>query len=367
MYNFFYEGIVPYQTAFWMLLSVLIICLIILLYTICIHFNNQRTNRKLAAKNTVYENLVTSVRAGYATDEDIVKALPPEDYTYFQRFLQESISTIQNIDVSAERKIAEISGFMDDLKNNISRSRKWDKVLAVRTLSYFRDSANIPLFEKIQEEKGTVQTLYAATLGLALCRDRSTFRSQRIRHRLWQLLKNNPMPLLTILTIYGEVIAPDINDILLEDELIDEEKGVFIKFLGEVQYRNAVPAIAGMLETEKSHLVRMACLSALGKLGDESVLPGVLPFLDNEDFTLRIAALHTTARVGGESCLAHMESRLDDENWWVRREAALALAHTGRIGVSRLRAIAEGIANAPRIAAKGILAELRFNRIPGDT
>ena len=98
---------------------------------------------------TVYENLVKSVRFDLVTTDEIKNAVPPKDYPYFQSYLSETISTIKDIDVSAEKKIAEVSGFIDYLKRRIKNSKKWEKALAVRVLSYFRDRDNIPLFKKL--------------------------------------------------------------------------------------------------------------------------------------------------------------------------------------------------------------------------
>jgi HEAT repeat protein len=341
----------------------IIICLSILLFTVYVHFNKRRVDRKIAEREAVYENLVKSVRFGHATDNEIIKTIPPRDYPYFQRFLQETISTIKDIDVSAEKKIAEVSGFIDYLKKRIENAKKWDKVIAVRVLSYFRDRENIPLFKKIREEETVIQVLYAATMGLALCKGSGSFQFRTVGYRLWEMFKYNPEAMMTILNIYGEAIAPDVHDILRHDELIDEGKRVFTKFLSEVQYKEAVPTIVKMLQVENSQQVQMSCLNALGYLGDESVIGNVLPFLEHEDFTMRIEALHAVAEAGGIAYVKYIESRLDDENWWVRREAALALVEMGKAGISHLKAIAEGNTDAPRVAAKGILSELQFNRI----
>jgi len=109
----------------------------------------------------VYENLVKSVRFRHATNDEIKKTIHAQDYPYFQRYLQETISTTEDSDVSAEKEIAEISGFTDYLKKRIERSKKWDKALAIRVLSYFRDRKNIPLFQKILKEETFPQIVYS--------------------------------------------------------------------------------------------------------------------------------------------------------------------------------------------------------------
>ncbi|RLC31027.1 hypothetical protein DRH13_03600 [Candidatus Woesebacteria bacterium] len=311
-------------------------------------------------REAVYENLVKSVRFRHATNDEIKKTIHAQDYPYFQRYLQETISTIKDIDVSAEKKIAEVSGFIDYLTKRIENSKKWDKVLAVRVLSYFRDRKNTPLFKKILKEETFPQTIYAAGMGLALCRD--TDSSEAVGWRIWELSEHNQEVLLSILNIYGKGIAPRAHDILREGTLADEGKCVITNFLSEFQYKEAVPTIIKMLQVETSQQVIASLLNALRCMGDESVLNNVLPFLDHEDFILRIEALHAVAKAGGVAYLQHIERRLSDENWWVRREAAKAMAEMGKKGISRLKVIAKEKNEAPRFAARGILSELQFNR-----
>ncbi len=227
-------------------------------------------------------------------------------------------------------------------------------------LSYFRDRNNIPLFKKILMEETFRGTIYAAGMGLALCRD--TDSSEAVGWRIWELSEHNQEALLSILNIYGEAIAPGVHDILREGRLHNEGKCVITNFLSEFQYKEAVPTIVRMLQVEISQQVIASLLNALRYMGDESVLNNVLPFLDHEDFNLRIEALHTVARAGGIAYLHHVERRLSDETWWVRREAAKAMAEMGKKGISRLKVIAKEKNEAPRFAARGILSELQFNR-----
>jgi HEAT repeat protein len=175
--------------------------------------------------------------------------------------------------------------------------------------------------------------------------------------------EHNQEVLLSILNIYGEAIAPGVHDILREGRLADEGKPVITNFLSEFQYKEAVPTIVRMLQVEISQQVIASCLKALGDLGDESALNNVLPFLEHENFILRIEALHAVAKAGGVAYLQYVERRFSDENWWVRREAAQAMAGMGKKGISRLKAVAEENNEAPRMAARGILSELQFNRI----
>jgi hypothetical protein len=335
----------------------------ILLATIFTHLRKSREAHRMAELATVFDDLVKSVRFGRATDDEIRETVPPRDFPYFERFLQDTISTIDDIDVSAEKRIAGTSGFQDHVNERIGKSRGWDKVIAVRTLSYFRDRENIPLFQKIQEEKNSVQVLFSATMGIALCKEPSAMRFRTVGYKLWEMIDYNPVALWTAAHTYGAAIAPAVHEILRADELIDDGKRVFTMFLSECGYKEAVPTILEMLRVAESHSVKMACLNALGRLGDVGVVPDILPFMENEDVMLRVEAVHAVAGVGSEECIPHVERHLNDENWWVRREAASALVEMGVPGLIRLNAVAETGAEAPRATARAMLAELRFNRM----
>ena len=361
MYNFLFEGTIQYLISLWTMLFFIIVCASIFFLTIWVHFKKSKVARKMMELRAGYENLVKSVRFGHATNDEIKKTVHPQDYTYFQRYLQGIISTTEDIDVSAEKKIADVSGFTNYLKKRIESSKKWEKVLAVRVLSYFRDRKNIPLFKKLLKEETFPQTIYAAGMGLALCRDTDSF--EAVGRRLWEVSEHNQEALLIILNIYGETIAPGVHDILREGTLDEAGKLVCTNFLSEFKYKEAVPTIVKMLQVETSQQVIASCLNALRYLGDASVLNSVLPFMEHENFTLRIEALHAVAKAGGVAYLQYVERRFSDENWWVRREAAQAMAAMGKKGISRLKAVSEENNEAPRMAARGILAELQFHRI----
>lgn len=361
MYSALFHGTVQYAIAFWVMFFCILICLSILFLTVRVHLKKNRMAQKMTELETIYENLVKSVRFGQATVDDIKRTVLPQDYAYFQRFLQETISTIEDIDVSAEKTIGEISGFIDDLKERIAKSRKWEKTLAVRTLTYFRDKDNIPLFRKILEKEKFIQTVYAAGMGLALCGDTESLLS--VRSRIWEVSEQNKEALLVILNIYGKDIASIVHDSLRQGEIATEGIPVIMDYFSEFHYTEAAETVEKMLSTESSEFIIESLLGALKHLGNRDTLDAALPFLKHENYTIRSEALQAVAELGGTDTIPHVEECLYDENWWVRREAAKALAGMGEKGISHLQAVSEADKKNPRTAARGILAELEFNRI----
>ena len=361
MYGFLFEGTPRFLVSVGLLAGMIVFCLLILLLTIRHHFRINRYAERMTERETIYSRLVQSVRFGQATTTDIQAAIPPKDYQYFERFLQKTISSVKDIDVSAESKIAEVCGFMDHIKKRIGKTKGWNRTIAIRVLSYFRDKQNLPLFRTIQAEDSVPQAVFAASLGVALCKDPSTFRT--IGSRLWEVTGHNQEALMVIFSVQGEAMAPVVYEILCEEQLKDSAKILITKFLGEKNYRASTAKIGDLLTTEESPQVLASCLYALRYIGDRSVFDKIVPFLEHPDFDLQIEALHALAEAGGSKSLEFLKWRLDDSNWWVRREAALAISELGRDGIACLRGAAEGDSINARAAAQTILAELRFHRI----
>ena len=343
-----------------MVISV-IACLSILWVTVRTHLRKTREEHDRAALAPVFEDLVRSVKSGAVTDEAISRALPARHFCQFEYFLQETISTIGELDVSGEKRIADISGFTDYVKDSIERSRRWDRVVALRVLSYLRDQEHIPLFSKVLEEETFPQAIFAAGLGLALCRDLDSM--DKVVRKLWDVTEHNQDVLYTVLNTYGRPIASRVHDALRDNRIPDDAKAVAVLFLSECHYTAAASTIISLLQHETGVALLAACLEAVATFLDETALDSVLPFVSSDDFTLRIAAVRSASALGGMRCFRLIEERLDDGNWWVRREAAQAIAGMGREGLAHLESLAAQDRQAPGRAASGILAELKFNRI----
>lgn len=71
--------------------------------------------------------------------------------------------------------------------------------------------------------------------------------------------------------------------------------------LGEIQAKNATPAITGMLQHDRSDLVRSAAVVALGKIGDAGVVDALVAVLSStprsRDEYLRRSAAHSLGQI----------------------------------------------------------------------
>ncbi|MHC4926174.1 MAG: HEAT repeat domain-containing protein [Planctomycetota bacterium] len=368
MYCFLIISTVQQLIALWAMIFFIFLCLGILFLTLWVHFKKNRVSQTMRRLEPVYEDLVKSVRFGRTDDDEIKQTVLPKDFPFFQLYLLETISTDEEMDVSAEKRIAEVSGFMDYLKNRIQQTKKMDKAIALRVLSFFRDRENIPLFNEILANTKHPQILFAAAVGLAFCKDFGSF--EMIGRKTWDFSQHNPEAVYVLFNAYGSVdrygpmIAPGVLELLREDKFETiPGRIIAINFLGEFQYRPAASTITKLLENHPSEHIQKACLNTLGLLNDSQCLPPVLPFLEHEDPEFRIAALGAIARTGDAEHLMFIEPFLNDKDVWVRRKAAIAMVCLGADGIAYLEAVAREDKGNPGIAARRVLAELHFNMI----
>jgi hypothetical protein len=360
MLGLLFEGTIQTHFAFWLLLFFSGLCMAILLRTIWIHFRQNRWETRMSLLSEEYSNLVKMVRYGVVGDEAIREVVRPREFLYFQRYLQDTISTTTDIDVMSESKIAEVTGFRDFLNKRIERKRGWNKAIALRTLSYFRDSRNAPVFLHALSHSEKSPEVYAAGYGLALAKQVDTF--NLVAQKVWVISNQNTELLWNLLLLFGESTAPNLLRLLREGLKSDDAMIVAIALLGRYRYTAAVTDFIKILEDRPPPPLAGALLAALGKIADKQSIGPILAYLNHPDFTVRVEALKAVAGIGDPESCDQVETLLVDDNWWVRREAANSLAVMGQQGIDRLQSIASRGNGVAWVAAKGVLAEQTFNR-----
>lgn len=356
-----YESTSVFQISLGVMFGIAALCLAILSFTVMIHKGKNRFAREMTEKETLFHDLVAKVRYGLATDEEIKACVPESSFAHFEKYLFETVSTLDPIDVSAQRRIANVSGFTDHVIRRIEKKKRWDRAVAVRVLTYLRDPDHAPILKDVLKNDEFKFCAFSAGAGLALIGDDASLR--QVGERLWDVLDQHEEGLLTILTLYGDRIAPTVHQGLQAGRIADDALQVVVRFLGDVGYGPSMETIIEKLRENSDRVMIEACLEALRHIGDARVSDTVTPFLEHEDFTLRIQAVHTLAAAVGASALPSIEDKLSDDNWWVRHEAAKAISTLGPRGISRLETLASDGDDAAGIPARAVLAELRYNRI----
>jgi HEAT repeat protein len=337
----------------------------LMVYTIILtwyrRIRNDRIYRKMRELEPVYGRFVTFVRSGWADSNKIRNILPRKDFPHFERYLRNKISSTNELDVSAERTVADVSGFSQYMRRQAARSKGWKKALSLRTLSYLRDPANIPIFRNVLKTTSFYPCIFAAALGLALCGDTESL--QDVIKKIYREQSPKGDALLTVLATYGKKAVSKIHQLLMEGSLSVTETCVLIDLLGFFRYQPASSTLVQMLSNTKNTEVLIHVIETLALIGDKETADILLPFLRHQDFRVRLKAVHAIQRLGNRRYMTEIEALLWDNDWWVRRNAAEAISRMGEMGMRRIRKISQSEEEEPRSAAKLILVELKYRKI----
>jgi hypothetical protein len=334
----------------------------ILLLAILFHVRKNLTASKMEKLDLVYAGLVQALREARAGDEEIRAAVRPQDFPYFEMFLSRTISSLDEMDVSVERKIAEVSGFARTLIARVKRSHGWKKALALRTLSYFRDLTYVPMLREIVEKETCREVVLAAGFGLALCGSMDSMR--QVIEKVSLVSRTNEDILLVLLGTYGAMATPHACSALQRGILSERQTHVAVDFLGLCRYSPALSELTRILSEAKDVELILHAIEALQLLGDPEAGSVVAPFFKHENFRVRIRAALAVGVLSPDRYADDLQALMEDDNWWVSRSAAEALARRGEAGIRRLIGIAEaGDRGRPAQTAKFVLAEVKYNRL----
>ncbi|MFN6934491.1 MAG: HEAT repeat domain-containing protein, partial [Tsuneonella sp.] len=141
--------------------------------------------------------------------------------------------------------------------------------------------------------------------------------------------------------------------LLYDLEVPDAAKLAATDALAESSGVDHAPLVAWMSEaSEEESDLRPRIFRALGQLGHPSGHVAILAGLDSERWQVRSSAAEAVGRSAVQSAIPRLVQLLADDEWWVRFRASEALALLGKVGVERLRQIAQGAeGGAQRTAA----------------
>ncbi len=345
-----------YAIAVFVFLNILLI-----LNILWIRFYNYSTQHKMTTLEKKFDSLIEKARESELNSGKIKRTIPPKDFPYFERYLRNNISSTQKDNVSAERSISRISGFSDHLCRRILKRRKYPQAIALRTLSYLRDKENIPIFRMVLKYESYYPCVYAAAIGLALCRDTQSLRL--IAERIFKAEQPNRDQLLAIMYNFGRTAAPHIHHYLDEEFLPEEKATALVDLLGLYRYYPAKHTLERIAGKTKSSELLIHVIETLGFLGDENTMQLFLNLLKHGDFRIRLKAVRSLAFLGGENYTKQVKDMLEDDDEWVRTNAAEALMDYLPRGEELLEKLAESKSEKTGSTSKFVLVEKQYNRI----
>ncbi|NCS48645.1 MAG: TIR domain-containing protein, partial [Microcystis aeruginosa BK11-02] len=101
-----------------------------------------------------------------------------------------------------------------------------------------------------------------------------------------------------------------------------------VEALGKIGSETAIPGLLKALE-HSDYAVRRNAAFALGNIGSETAIPGLLKALEHSDYAVRRNAAFALGNIGSETAIPGLLKALEDSDEGVRGEAAVAL---GKIG-----------------------------------
>jgi HEAT repeat protein len=190
--------------------------------------------------------------------------------------------------------------------------------------------------------RGPESLRFAAARALARHRDLAALR--------WLLahpgtLERRPMPaLIGLLRSFGPGARALLITALEQRRCDPRLECACIEALGMGRCRSARASIQSRLASPHLEL-RVTAARALGRLGMEESIPGLMLVLTDENWPVRAIAAQALGRLSASPAIDALVRCVSDRSWWVRHHAAYALAAIGGEGHEALSELAANSAD----------------------
>lgn len=340
------------------LVAVLLFATIFLVFLT--RLRNNRIDKQIGQYMPQFEKLVNMDPEDERFVSNIKKTLTPDKFHIFERFLRDKTSDIGDIEVAHYRRIAHESGFTEKLRQTAKRKRGWKRAIALRTLSYLRDTADIQLYRRVIKRDSFYPGLYAAAIGAGLCKDTDSI--ELILDRLGKGKSDNRDEILAVLEAFGPVICPQVTRYLAQRSMSEPMGTILLDFLRTQKYTGARETVERIITNPSSLDIRIHAVEALGLVGDQSSVQLLRTMDKDPDFRVRLKAIISIAQLEKEESIPMLLSSMEDPDWWVRRNAAELLYALPPKGRTELEKIGQNPDTDEGRTAQMILAEKRYGR-----
>lgn len=298
----------------------------------------RKSNLDALQKKILYANS-TERRNGIAKIKDLnesekgpfvelLKKLAIEDLDYFVR--ESSVRTLGEMD----RKDAEdvLIKALDDKKSDVQRS-------AIHSLSEIESKKPLPVFEMIKKqdlsEYSTLNTAAIRLLGDMKYKEASSYFNEKMKDP-----KINPENKRAILLFYGSSGAVEMKDTLLDTARDEGEQLTMREYavnsLGRLNDKSAIPELKNIygsirsLNSKQERLkfsrLKLQIITALIRLGDDSVVPEIIAAAKDDDSNIRLRAIRQIGEMKLVSAKSLLEFKAEhDESAQVKKAAKESL------------------------------------------
>lgn len=136
-------------------------------------------------------------------------------------------------------------------------------------------------------------------------------------------------------------IYSEIEKLLVTNNLPPKKVILLIKVLTSFHLDESLNLLINLYENSLDIDVRIAALSAIGRINDLTAVKLIFDALHNERWEIRAVASNLIGEMGLKGASYRLLPLLRDKSWWVRKNAAYALVNLGKIGIHTLLSFLE--------------------------
>lgn len=323
--------------AFWIGVTVVAMAVLMLIVILVMRQVVARKERNRIRASTVWRRILLDAAEGASrgAPEQPVPSLTRRDLPGFIDAWNGVHHSQGDHDNAGLRRVAAEVNLGRHLEATIDRGGFHDRVMAIIALGYLRSRAHFDRLTRYLDDRSTIVSLSAARALMLIDAERAV-------HMLVPHIVSRPdWPQGGVSEILHEaspgLVSKELGEVALQANADVAPR--LIRFLSEVNPREAAPVIRRILQQPPDDHLISTCLQVMGDAAD---LHLVRPLLTHERWHVRMHAASAIGRLGDASDESRLLPLLADAQWWVRYRAAqalLRLPHIGEVDMLRIRAV----------------------------
>ncbi|MFW6181238.1 MAG: HEAT repeat domain-containing protein, partial [Spirochaetota bacterium] len=139
-----------------------------------------------------------------------------------------------------------------------------------------------------------------------------------------------------VLPSFGREASPYLKPFLQPGRLQPEKLVLLLKVAADFKAAESLEELDRIYRTSGNLDVRISALNAIGKINDLAAVKTMFDALHGDQWELRAAACRIVGEMSLKGAVHRLLPLITDRSWHVRRNAVIALASLGRLGVTAL-------------------------------